>query len=129
VTTVAQKLRRQSTLSERRMWALLHPFRDRGYHFRKQVQIGTYVADFACHHAMLIMGVDGEQHGTPTAQANDALRDDYFRGRGFRVIRIPSVELFGNEPGVYSFVESALAHKPPRVRNAPLPSSAKSLRS
>ena len=119
--SVAQKLRKQSSLSERRMWALLRPFRVRGYHFRKQVQIGSYVVDFACHHALLIIEVDGDQHGAPIAQSNDAVRDDYVIGRGYRVLRIPSSELFGNQDGVHALVEKALANTLPRVRGNPPP--------
>jgi very-short-patch-repair endonuclease len=119
--TVAQKLRKQSSLSERRMWALLRPFRERGYHFRKQVQIGSYVADFVCHHALLIIEVDGDQHGAPLARSNDAVRDDYLNGRGYHILRVPSQELFGNERGVYALVEGALAKTPPRARGNPPP--------
>jgi very-short-patch-repair endonuclease len=119
--SVAQKLRKQSSLSERRMWALLRPFRDRGFHFRKQAEIGSYVVDFVCHHALLIIEVDGEQHGRTVAQSNDAVRDDYLRGRGYQVLRIPSQELFGNQDGVYALVEGALANTPPRVRGVPPP--------
>jgi very-short-patch-repair endonuclease len=78
---------------------------------------------------MLIIVVDGEQHGALLAQSNDAVRDDYLGGRGYRVLRVASTELFGNQDGVYSLVEGALATTPARVRGAPLPSSAKSLRS
>jgi very-short-patch-repair endonuclease len=103
------------------MWALLRAFRDRGYHFRKQAQIGSYFADFVCHHALLIIEVDGDQHGVPVAQSNDAVRDDYLSGRGYRILRIPSTELFGNQDGVYALVESALANTAARVRGNPPP--------
>jgi very-short-patch-repair endonuclease len=121
VDSIAQKLRKQSSLSERRMWTLLRPFRDRGYHFRKQVQIGPYVADFVCHHALLVIEVDGDQHGAPVAQSNDAVRDDYVRGRGYRILRIASQELFGNRDGVYALVETALVNTPARARGKPPP--------
>ncbi|WP_421760502.1 endonuclease domain-containing protein [Devosia sp.] len=84
--TLAQKLRLQSTAPERRLWRLLFPFRTDGFHFRKQQQIGAYVVDFACLHAGLIIEVDGETHGGEIAQSNDAVRDDYLRGRGFHVL-------------------------------------------
>jgi very-short-patch-repair endonuclease len=68
---------------------------------------------------MLIIEVDGEQHGAPVAQANDTLRDDYFRSRGFRVLRVSSLELVGNRHGIHVLVEQALATTPPRGRRPP----------
>jgi very-short-patch-repair endonuclease len=121
MTTVAQKLRKQPSLSERRMWRLLQPFRVGGYHFRKQVAIGPYVADFVCHHAMVVIEVDGEQHGA--AIRNDELRDDYMRSRGFRIVRVPSVELIDNQKGVYDHIAAVLSDIPPRARSTPLQAS------
>lgn len=101
------------------MWHILESFRLNGYHFRKQVQIGAYVADFACHHAMVVVEVDGEQHDAPVAAANDATRDQYLRERGFKVIRVPSIELSDNREGVFQLIQAALASTPPRVRRTP----------
>jgi very-short-patch-repair endonuclease len=69
------------------MWAVLRPLREQGFHFRRQVLIGTYYADFACRRPAVVIEVDGATHGGDIAQSNDATRDDYFRGRGFRVLR------------------------------------------
>jgi very-short-patch-repair endonuclease len=35
----------------------------KGSHFRRQVVIGPYIADFACLAQRLIVEVDGSQHG------------------------------------------------------------------
>jgi very-short-patch-repair endonuclease len=99
------------------MWRVLHPFRTGGYHFRKQVAIGPYVADFVCHHAMLVIEVDGEQHAR--TQRNDELRDEYMQARGFKVLRIPSTALIDNHEGVYKLIAAALENVPPRPRVPP----------
>jgi very-short-patch-repair endonuclease len=98
------------------MWRVLHPFRTGGYHFRKQVAIGPYVTDFVCHHAMLVIEVDGEQHRRTLS--NDELRDEYMQARGYKVLRVPSVALMDNHEGVYKLVAAALANAPPRERRA-----------
>src|SRR4051812_12238429 len=85
--SLAKKLRANPSLSEIRMWRLLHALRTNGYHFRKQVKLGTYYVDFACLHAKLVIEVDGSTHGTDVARHNDALRDDYLKSRGFNVLR------------------------------------------
>ena len=121
--TIAQTLRRRPSLSELRMWHVLRPFRERGFHFRKQAQIGVYVVDFVCHHAMVVVEVDGEQHGTTLAQQNDETRDEYLRSRGFRVLRIPSIELTDNKPGVYEVIDAALSDRPSLARGTPSPAA------
>jgi very-short-patch-repair endonuclease len=91
------------------MWAIPYHFRQRGFRFRRQVNIGAYYADFACLTPAIVIEVDGATHATEQAQGNDALRDDYFRSRGFRVLRFWNIDVMGNRDGVYTLIELALA--------------------
>jgi very-short-patch-repair endonuclease len=91
------------------MWAILHQFRQDGWNFRRQVQIGTYYADFACRRPAVVIEVDGHSHGSDLAQANDAVRDDYFRGRGYRVLRFWNTDVVSNPNGVFAELSGALA--------------------
>ena len=80
----ARALRREMTEAEARLW---HELRGRGLggaKFRRQVPIGPYVADFVCTEALLIVEVDGSQHGD---SAGDTVRTRYLGERGFRVLR------------------------------------------
>lgn len=118
----AQDLRANSSPIERRMWRLLYAFRTGGYHFRKQVPIGPYTVDMACHHARLVIEVDGDTHGSATAIRNDARRDAFLRGEGYTVLRIPNSEVMKNPDGVYQLVASALEGRPKQQRAVhPLP--------
>jgi very-short-patch-repair endonuclease len=108
-TELARKLRRNPPEPERRMWAILHPLRRQGYNFRRQVEIGSYYADFACRQPALVIEVDGETHSTDLATTNDAVRDDYFTGRGYRVLRFWNNEVTHNAEGVYLTIVAALA--------------------
>ena len=108
-TDLARKLRKSAGEPERRMWALLHTLRRQGFNFRRQVEIGTYYADFACHRPALVIEIDGENHGSDKAQSNDAVRDDYLAGRGYRVLRFWNNEVMNNPEGVYTAVAAALA--------------------
>ncbi len=108
-TELARKLRRDPPEPERRMWAILFPLRRYGYNFRRQAQIGAYYADFACRHPAMVIEVDGETHTTDLAQSNDATRDDYFVGRGYRVLRFWNNEVMENAEGVYLTIAAALA--------------------
>ena len=108
----ARTLRLNSSPAERRMWRLLHVFRTDGYHFRKQVPIGPYCADIACHHARVVIEVDGDTHGTPAAIRRDRRRDAFLRGEGYHVIRFTNDDVLHNPEGVFEVVAAVLAGRP-----------------
>ena len=107
-TERAKELRANSSVAERRMWRLLHTFRTGGYHFRKQSQIGPYYADIACHHAKLVIEVDGDLHGTEAALRHDARRDAFLRAEGYTVLRFGNSDVIDNPDGVFEIVSAAL---------------------
>ena len=114
--TLAQKLRADPTDPERRLWNLLRPFRTNGYHFRKQVALGPYIADFACLHAGLVIEVDGDTHFSDEALLRDANRDAYLAARGLTVLRFTNIDVSRNPEGVYTVIASHLAGFQPRPR-------------
>jgi very-short-patch-repair endonuclease len=80
----ARSLRRGMTGAEDKLWHELRNRRLDGIKFRRQVPVGSYVADFACLEARLIVEIDGSQHAD---SAYDGRRDAELRQRGFRVLR------------------------------------------
>ena len=123
----ARKLRRQSSLAERRFWRLIFPLLTNGWHFRKQVQLGSYYVDFACLHAGLVVEIDGDTHGGDLARMNDATRDQYLAGRGFAVLRFSNRDVMGNPEGVYTMLVAALEGRADSVRVSPHAASHSSL--
>ncbi|MDQ0320110.1 very-short-patch-repair endonuclease [Pararhizobium capsulatum DSM 1112] len=85
----APRLRRSLTDAERRFWTALRKELAEmpDTHFRRQVPIGRYVADFVCLGRRLIIGLDGEIHADPEQRKRDVERDAYLRAQDFRVIR------------------------------------------
>ena len=74
------------TEAERKLWwHLRHRLLAPGTHFRRQVRIGRFVADFACHATRIVVEVDGGQHGT--ASAADEARTKVLEANGYRVLR------------------------------------------
>lgn len=61
-----------------------------GLKFRRQHQIGTYIADFYCHEQKLVVELDGEIHEKKDVQKKDQQRDAYFKSQGFKVVRFPN---------------------------------------
>ena len=59
----AQRLRKNTTVAEDTLWRHLKRLDVKGSHFRRQVVIAPYIADFACLTARLVVEVDGSQHG------------------------------------------------------------------
>ncbi|WP_407716622.1 endonuclease domain-containing protein [Mangrovibrevibacter kandeliae] len=79
---------------ERRLWHELRTFRRHyGIHFRKQVPIGPYIADFAAHSPGLIVEVDGEFHQQPERLVRDAARDAWLNNEGYCVLRLTTGEI------------------------------------
>ena len=121
VTDLSRKLRRQATAAERAFWTMTHAWRQAGLRFRRQFQLGAYYVDFVCISAGLVIEIDGDTHGAELALANDALRDDYLRGRGFTVIRFSNSDVLTNAEGVFSVVASHLETRAPIPPPQPSP--------
>ena len=77
-------MRREPTEAEDRLWQELRGRRLEGIKFRRQVPMPPYVVDFLCADAMLIVEVDGSQHGD---DVRDDVRTAFLKSRGFRVLR------------------------------------------
>ncbi len=108
----ARELRREMSMTERRVWSRLRRRQLSGFKFRRQVPIGPYFADFACLKAGLVVEVDGDHHGEQAAY--DARRDRYFAGMDFEVLRFWLSEIDENLDGVVETIGTALTpHLPP----------------
>ncbi len=90
----ARKLRREATPVEGNLWAMLKTLRhSHGLHFRRQVPIGPFIADFACLKQRLVIEVDGASHDGAAAVAHDAGREKFLRGEGFKVLRVSNADV------------------------------------
>ena len=83
----ARRLRRDSTDTERRLWAVLRDRRLAGFKFRRQVAVGGYILDFYCVRAKLAIELDGGQHSEGEAVRYDNARTAKLAELGVKVIR------------------------------------------
>lgn len=83
------------------MWTALRAMKPLGLHFRRQVPLGRYYADFACHHPRLVVEIDGPSHDRPDY---DAERDAFMQGQGYRVLRVANQDVLHNLEGVLRLV-------------------------
>ena len=94
----AQKLRREMTKEERRLW----------YDFLKQLPvtvnrqkvIGCCIVDFYCASAKLVIGLDGSQHYEAEGAASDRERDRALNRLGITVVRYSNDDVNRNFDGV-----------------------------
>jgi type I restriction enzyme R subunit len=86
----ARELRQCQTPAEQVMWTLLRNRQLLGFKFRRQHQVGDYIADFYCREANLVVEVDGAVHATDEKRLKDRKKDAYFNGLGLHVVRVPN---------------------------------------
>ena len=104
----ARRLRANATDAEATLWRMLHELPLDGSHFRRQVPIGQYVADFACMAARLVIELDGSQHGTLDGIVHDEARTRWLESKGYRVIRFWNNDIIENPDGVLEAIYEAL---------------------
>jgi very-short-patch-repair endonuclease len=111
----AKLLRANTTGAEDILWRHLKRLEVKGSHFRRQVPIGPYVADFACLKERLIIEVDGSQHGNDLNSCRDETRTHWLNSEGYRVMRFWNNEVMSKTEAVLEAVYNAIAVTPPRL--------------
>ena len=115
----ARELRKNQTAAERKLWRYLRLLKTDGFHFRRQVPIDHFIADFACFSARLVIELDGGQHNMESDRSRDAERDAHLRRNGFTVLRFWNNDVMANPEGVMVVVRRILdrdkATTPPRL--------------
>jgi very-short-patch-repair endonuclease len=98
LTQAAKELRRNSTDAEQFLWRHLKAKQLDGLKFRRQEQIGRFIADFVCYENGIIVEADGGQHALE--KEKDAERTEWLNSQGFTVLRFWNHEILMNIEGV-----------------------------
>jgi len=119
LTEAAKELRQKSTDAERLLWQRLKAKQLDGLKFRRQEQIGRFIADFVCYEKSIIVEADGGQHAVE--RIKDEERTEWLNAQGFRVVRFWNHEILTNTEGVMESIrQHCLAPLP-----GPLPQGAR----
>ena len=87
----AKELRKNATPQEKHLWYdYLHSYPVR---FQRQKPIDSFIVDFYCHAARLVIELDGSQHYTEEGKAYDAERTRIMTGFGLTVLRFSNTEI------------------------------------
>ena len=104
-------MRAAPTVAEKKLWwHLRHRLGTEDTHFRRQVRLGPYIADFVSHRARLVIEVDGGQHGDSAAA--DAHRTRFLESEGYRVLRFWNNDVLQNIDGVLEVIRIATTATP-----------------
>ena len=90
---IRQRLRRDATPAERRLWLMVRAKRLDGHKFRRQHGVGRYVLDFYCADEKLAIELDGAVHADPLRAAYDAERQRELEALEIRVLRFENREV------------------------------------
>ena len=115
--STARRLRRDQTDAERTLWFRLRDRRLMGMKFRRQMPVASYVVDFCCEAARLIIELDGGQHNEHPEK--DARRTAVLEAQGYLVLRFWNNDVLRNTEGVLESIVASVKPVPPHPN--PLP--------
>ncbi len=104
----SQRLRKNMTDAEQRLWSYIRCRQLKSRLFYRQRIIGSYIVDFYCPAANLIIEIDGGQHYSMAGIRKDEKRDAYFKDLNLMVLRFSDHEVFINIKGVVEKIEEYL---------------------
>ena len=90
---IRRVLRKEQTKEEILLWSKLRN-NQTGYKWRRQVSVGSYIADFYCREKLLVVELDGSQH--LDNKEYDQIRDDFFKFLGIKTLRFWNNEVRKN---------------------------------
>ncbi|MFJ1256745.1 endonuclease domain-containing protein [Cupriavidus sp. CuC1] len=86
------------------LWYRLRAHRFMGLKFKRQKQIGPFIADFVCMELKLVIEADGGQH----ADAADVARDAWFKRSGYTLLRFWNHEVLAQTDAVLERVREVV---------------------
>ncbi len=105
-------MRKTPPEGERLLWYKLRNRYLHGLKFRRQHQIGSYIADFYCDERQLVVEVDGWQHFDNEGLTSDEARTRYLESLGLHVVRFTNAEVLSNLDAVLEPIRAAGSPSP-----------------
>jgi adenine-specific DNA-methyltransferase len=96
----SRDMRKEPPDAEYKLWYFLQNRQLAGFKFRRQHQVGSYIVDFICIKAKLVIELDGGQHYDSDKIVYDEKRTAFLNSRGLKVIRFDDNDVMRNIEGV-----------------------------
>jgi very-short-patch-repair endonuclease len=106
-----RELRNNSTPEEAVLWTQIKSRKIKGYKWRRQHPIGSYILDFYCPEAKLCIELDGAAHYTYNGAREDNIRTSFLNSKGIKVIRFENRLIWDNIDYVLEIIELELENK------------------
>ena len=105
----SQELRKNATRQENHLW---YDFlRSYPVRFMRQRPIDSFIADFYCHAARLVIELDGSQHYEEQGMARDKERSAILAQYGLQVLRFSNLDVDRNFEGVCTAIDLAVKNR------------------
>ena len=105
----AKQLRKELTPQEKKLWyGFLRRF---PYRVQRQKCIGSYIADFYCHAAKLVIELDGAQHYSEEGREYDSNRTKALEEQNISVIRFTNHDIDTNMEGVCRMIKMTIEQR------------------
>ena len=105
----AKELRRNMTPQENKLWYRF--LRTYPIKIQRQKAIKSFIADFYCHKAKLIIEIDGSQHYTEEGLARDKERTAILKEFSLEVIRFSNYDVNTNFEGVCMEIDRVIKRR------------------
>lgn len=107
----ARVLRTNLTDAERLLWQRVRLKQVRGLQFYRQKPLLTFIVDFYCPKAKLVIELDGSQHFEQAHCAADEERDAELAGLGLRVLRFDNRQVLLETEGVMAVIDEVVCER------------------
>ena len=121
----ARKLRSQMTEAEQHLWWRIRNKQICGVQFYRQKPLLSFIVDFYCPKAKLVIELDGGQHFEPDHQVKDRGRDAQLAGIGLKVLRFDDRQVLLETDAVLEVIYAEVARRLKGNSNPPNPPFAK----
>ena len=101
---LASTLRKNMTDAEKILWSRVRRKQVHGLQFYRQRPIASYIVDFYCPKANLVIELDGGQHFASTHRAQDEERDAQLNALGLQVLRFHNRQVLTETDAVMSVI-------------------------
>ena len=102
----ARELRKNMTPQEGKLWHMY--LKNHTVKFYRQRVIDSYIVDFYCSRAKLIVEIDGSQHFTVSGKEYDTLRTEILEKYGLKVIRFTNADIDDNIHNVCEVIDKEI---------------------
>ena len=109
LTPRARELRKTATKQENHLW--YDYLKDYPIRFKRQKPISSFIADFYCHAARLVVELDGSQHYDEQGLIYNKERAAVLEQYGVKVLRFSNLDVERNFHGICTAIDLAVKER------------------